>query len=1173
VEKLKKENEIKRKKEAEEKAKIQKELLKKKEEADKIKSVKDKVKAEEAITAIEEKLKKLKECYKTCSETEMPFMTGFEVLPEGQSETVLKEMTDAATAALAAMNDARTFLKAKHNECKGYTKDVNAETSEQLKPLTKEINELEAKVNTFKKELGERKMNALLASVMDPVKAAEKLAKALEPTAKALRDSNLEDETIDNIKATIEKAKASLGEATKQVADARKAVLAKQKESRAAQNDPQMAKILSRIDGAQANTSSLRSAIDSAEKIVRAKLAAVTGEEKTKDAESQAAKVEKLVEGATLTVDLVASLDEACSSAVSSIKLAGSVIQPQVGPAPPKTKATLQALLERKAAAQKVVEKVKADTKQEREEVLSDAILKEAETNTKAIETAGEGLEAAEKPFLLGMEYKLNQLQEFNSKAMEAVGKTKEALNAGRKFTDSKRQVVKSYGEASMKKVNSGFADMAERVKVVTSNLANFEKELKERIKHSKMLEAVEKVDELEGKVNETVQAAEPFTKEDAEKMSEAEAAAPLKVFMDIDKETHNKLVVAKGFLNERLKDQAGKAENIENIKKLQERVEKFKEALAPAKKATAPHEARSLGTRLLAEAKEQVAGLPAEIKKASDACVPLLEQGGIEYLVAASVKTLISALQAHMKEKELTVEALFKEAAGKGNTFQENEFVEYLSKLPEAIGHDELNAFSDERRAAIFKYLASDGKAVKESDFETMFRQKYLCSKGVTLTDKYELDGAETLCKVEPSMEVELFGVQKDDAAGMCRSQCTVGDKKGWITIRQANGPVFLTLVSPFQSLCSTMDKAIAQGSSAVSKVSNDLNSKMKQGGTAAEGPLKEAREEMAKLKTEISNAVKSMDDLKRAVATAKKEYSQKERSEAIAHIEAKNLKDAAPFVDGPKALVDALEALSKAAEEASAPMAALSAEDLETFATPASVLEAMEKSTKEITEKANEAREAVKEQTKAASEASPQSGGTTEAKKQLKGMSWKIDALGRQASKTLSVLKAKAVSIAGKKMELVSAAIRKQMQAKGLSGEGLFDSMKEGEKIPEAAFCKFLESLEGLSLTAEVAKLVCRQFEADGISKDTLMTHVVLYYKVIRPIAFTDVLDITKCNTLRKIDLGEVVELLEGPVTDEVNGITRVRAKALKGKPCEGWVTVCGNQGTTFLEKTKKP
>merc|ERR1712185_422554 len=180
------------------------------------------------------------------------------------------------------------------------------------------------------------------------------------------------------------------------------------------------------------------------------------------------------------------------------------------------------------------------------------------------------------------------------------------------------------------------------------------------------------------------------------------------------------------------------------------------------------------------------------------------------------------------------------------------------------------------------------------------------------------------------------------------------------------------------------------------------------------------------------------------------------------------------------------------------------------------------------------------------------------------------------QKAHKTNSTITGKCRSLVASKMEPVAEAIRKHASKKGKSMEELFNSMKKGDKAPEAAFCKMLEQCEvdGSPVSADLAKLVCRKLEADGVSKDTFMKYAVLYYKVIKTIAYTNVMDITACTTLRKGEEGEVVEVLEGPVTDAGNGMTRIRARSVTvDDKKEGWITVAGSKGTAFLEKTTKP
>merc|ERR1719379_555074 len=261
--------------------------------------------------------------------------------------------------------------------------------------------------------------------------------------------------------------------------------------------------------------------------------------------------------------------------------------------------------------------------------------------------------------------------------------------------------------------------------------------------------------------------------------MSEEDAAAPLKAFQEAEKAASVKVSQCRQSLAQREKEQKGNEENLKIVKELQERVSKAHKEIVEKKKLTEVHEKKALGTKLLAELKEQVSGLDAEVKKATEAAAPLLEQGGIDFLVGTSLRTLSTALNAHMKEKELDVAGLFK-AAG-GEKMKEDAFTKYLKGLPEAIARDELNAFSDERRSAIFKKVSANGKEVTQEDFKGM---------------------------LEPGQTVDLTGAQKEAAGDLTRSECTFDGKSGWVTIRQLKGSVFLMASKPFTHFTQAVDK-----------------------------------------------------------------------------------------------------------------------------------------------------------------------------------------------------------------------------------------------------------------------------------------------------------------------------------------------------------------------------
>jgi len=152
-------------------------------------------------------------------------------------------------------------------------------------------------------------------------------------------------------------------------------------------------------------------------------------------------------------------------------------------------------------------------------------------------------------------------------------------------------------------------------------------------------------------------------------------------------------------------------------------------------------------------------------------------------------------------------------------------------------------------------------------------------------------------------------------------------------------------------------------------------------------------------------------------------------------------------------------------------------------------------------------------------------------------------------------------------KRLEAV-AAIRLQMGAEGKTGEQLFASIDSGSPLARAKFAEFLKGLSDLELADGQAE---RLFEhiADGaedIGKERFLELIRLYYKCVKGTVLSEDISI-KSKTVRRLDVGEVLEVLEGPTKEEGVGVQRVRCQSVLDEAV-GWATIAGNQGTPFLE-----
>eukprot|EP00927_Polykrikos_kofoidii_P038438 TRINITY_DN32789_c0_g1_i1.p1 TRINITY_DN32789_c0_g1~~TRINITY_DN32789_c0_g1_i1.p1 ORF type:complete len:2073 (-),score=458.55 TRINITY_DN32789_c0_g1_i1:280-6498(-) len=81
-----------------------------------------------------------------------------------------------------------------------------------------------------------------------------------------------------------------------------------------------------------------------------------------------------------------------------------------------------------------------------------------------------------------------------------------------------------------------------------------------------------------------------------------------------------------------------------------------------------------------------------------------------------------------------------------------------------------------------------------------------------------------------------------------------------------------------------------------------------------------------------------------------------------------------------------------------------------------------------------------------------------------------------------------------------------------------------------------------------------------------EVLQKQMRLYFKVLRPVVLTDGFSIENSNHLRRMEVGEVLEVRSAPKQDTNAGVTRVCGRLLQDG-AEGWVTAIGSHGTEFL------
>jgi len=928
------------------------------------------------------------------------------------------------------------------------------------------------------------------------------------------------------------------------------------------------------LKAAQETLSKARSSIQMGDKCLKAKQALAQQGEKLAGAEACFEKVEMLTgEEATLTEANIKVLDENMTSALVALRPIQQAIQAHMSTPCAKLKASLQDLLDRRVKTQEKLDKTKVSTKPLREKVLSEVFVKEAEAKAAAVEAAIELTSDAELPYLKGIEVlPLKEATDTVAASETAITAARDAIKQAQDYLRSKTAEVKDFGVDAKKTVTGCFTGLSTNMTDANQKLTVFTKDTAERKKSAQIRVADVKVAEAEESSKVAVAAAEPFAKEDAKDLSEDAVTKLIEKFLEVEKAFKANLSETRNFVQQREKEVFGNAANKETVKKLQTRLSEAQSALTAVRKPIAVHEDKFTAKRLLAEANDVVSKLDAEVKTATDACASLLEQGGEEYLATASIGVLSQALLAHAKEKDLDEEAVYKEASG-GKKVSQKKFAEWLGGLAAATGHEELN-FSEERRASMFKQLDADKDGfVSKAEFKGMFKSSGVVKKEISVTEGFSITDSKALGKVVPGDKVETFGVPKEDVESkMVRTQCKLlkDDTTCWVTLKQGNMLYVQQHSSAFADFCKDMEAAIKLGETNVRKSTTDLEGKLRQLSSSSSVHMKEAKEEMTKLKVQCTAATTSLKTLNGKFHTGKESLKTKEREEKNAHIVAKEIKEAKEIYGSITPKVEEVEAAAASIEDKAKEL--VDAEDKEKFAKPASLLEEVDKLVTDTVAKVEAARTLAKEQMQVAAKVSPPTPGSGRAKKEISQYINQIEKCGRKASAVLANLTKICNSIADKYVTTVSKALRDEAAKKGGAEKMFTELAKKADKITEAAFSKKVASMQGVGVESEHAKLLSRRIASDGISQRSFLTFVQLYYVVVKDIALTDNMDIQNCVTSRKVEKKELLEVLEGPVADEKIGITRVRAKALLDGQT-GWVTVAGNQGTPFLERRDKP
>jgi len=463
----------------------------------------------------------------------------------------------------------------------------------------------------------------------------------------------------------------------------------------------------------------------------------------------------------------------------------------------------------------------------------------------------------------------------------------------------------------------------------------------------------------------------------------------------------------------------------------------------------------------------------------------------------------------------------------------------------------------------------------ISKTDFIEMFQDRYICSEEVPITDGHDPFQSKPVDTLLIDDVVEVLGEQKSlEKFGLIRAEVRVlkDGTTGWVTIQNNQGTAHFSPFTAYTQFIRNLDRTITTVQGNVARVSNFMKTKSYELREVKEGPLANAKAELAQMRPKVNIMQTKLEQLHKKVEEGKREHSKREEYEKRKQEEKKDKKAASLVL---KAISERADKAQKALlhlEASAKPLISVGETDLNSVETPLTVRSAVVSASDGLSLLVGEAKECLAAND--ARVAKAVRGPWLDAKQEMAKLQKQVDVIEKKA-KALTERSQRAFDwLVESTVGQASAAMRKDIKAKEKSIEALYVELAKGKGglIAEPSFNKYLHSLPGIRFTAEQMQLLFQKGTAGGLSRRVFSGMVERYFRCVKEIAITSDFDIKNSSTLRKLETEEFVEVMEGPQSDESLGVMRIRARVLSDG-ITGWITAKGNQGTPFLQECPKP
>eukprot|EP00913_Durusdinium_trenchii_P019387 g18226.t1 len=557
----------------------------------------------------------------------------------------------------------------------------------------------------------------------------------------------------------------------------------------------------------------------------------------------------------------------------------------------------------------------------------------------------------------------------------------------------------------------------------------------------------------------------------------------------------------------------AQEARKIKASKELQARLRR-----AEAKLESKDLERQVTASRLLGEVKSYLEEMDLVVSECQNKVKPALAP--IEQVLCEEV--MVEALLDHMKEKDWNHEVLFKDIASGKDTVAPEKLIDYVASLK-----------PEEQKTA---WLEDREGLVSLVSFKALVRRCAKCA----VAGRLENQQGELLAELKPGDLLLILETKKD---GKEILEVELPSSIVGLAVSKTKEKLQLLPCSSFDFHCEQFERQESLGK--IQEKAARLGSEAKEVNVGPD----EVRAELMKLTPKLQVPVAALSLLQKQIAVAKRTVAKAKVSERQRHLE----EVVAEFARK----VEAAEAL---AQELQSKLKDHLTQGLEQCERPVSLRKETSRLWRFWTwlygwcfceaEQINSQIVSAAEDAKAVCARNPD-------KLKVARLKPRLTELSKRA------LKARKEGVA--KIQILEKAIEALVSS--LSTK-LGPLLRTSPKTKEAL--KHL--LKNLQISEEQQELLLDSLGGDELCELKLSELSQRYFVVQNPIAMTNLKNLNEAaaKTVRKLASGDLLELLDGPT--ESNGLQRVFARCVADGQ-EGWVTMEGNQGTSFLKDAAKP